>query len=94
MILLYAEASIQTGATADAVTAINIVRNAAGLADYAGATDTDSLIDEMLNQRRYSLFGEGHRWIDMRRYSKLGELTIDRTDDDVWEVFPRPASEG
>lgn len=93
LILIYAEASIQEGQTANALTALNTIRNAAGLANYSGATDTNSLIDEMLKQRRYSLFGEGHRWIDMRRYSKLGELPIDRTDDDVWTEFPRPASE-
>jgi len=47
----------------------------------------------MLNQRRYSLFGEGHRWIDMRRYNRLNTLPIDRPGDDVWEEFPIPATE-
>jgi hypothetical protein len=47
----------------------------------------------MLHQRRYSLFFEGHRWIDMRRYNKLGELPIDRTGDKVHVSFPIPLNE-
>jgi starch-binding outer membrane protein, SusD/RagB family len=47
----------------------------------------------MLKQRRYALYGEGHRWIDMRRYNLLGTLPIDRAGDDVWVQFPRPANE-
>ncbi|HET9056148.1 MAG TPA: RagB/SusD family nutrient uptake outer membrane protein [Chitinophagaceae bacterium] len=93
LILIYAEANAQLSNTMNAVDAINTIRNAAGLSDYGGATDTNSLIDEILKQRRYSLFGEGHRWIDMRRYDKLNLLPIDRPDDDVWMQFPRPANE-
>ena len=47
----------------------------------------------MLNQRRYSLFFEGHRWVDMRRYDKLSSLPIDRAGDDVWSAMPIPSTE-
>jgi len=50
-------------------------------------------MDEIAKQRRYSLFAEGHRWIDMRRWGRLAELPKDRPNDDVWEKFPRPGSE-
>ncbi|WP_432766785.1 RagB/SusD family nutrient uptake outer membrane protein [Phycicoccus elongatus] len=40
-------------------------------------------MDEIVKQRRYSLFGEGHRWIDMRRWGRLNQLPIDRPGDDV-----------
>jgi hypothetical protein len=93
LILLYAEVQAQLNNTANAVNAINKIRNAAGLANYTGATDLNSLITEILKQRRYSLFGEGHRWIDMRRYGLLNQLPIDRPGDDVWTQFPRPATE-
>jgi hypothetical protein len=97
LILLYAEANITLN-PAEAVNALNIIRASAGLGGYTGATDTASLVNEMLNQRRYSLYAEGHRWIDMRRYGKLGDLPIDRVDgdgnpDDVWENFPIPLTE-
>ena len=72
----------------DAVTALNKVRNAAGLPNYVGAVTQAALIDEMLKQRRYALYGEGHRWIDIRRYNLLNTLPIDRPGDDVWTEFP------
>jgi starch-binding outer membrane protein, SusD/RagB family len=94
LILLYAEAKIQTGALPDAVTALNIIRTGNGLGPYLGIVTKDALITEMLRQRRYSLFFEGHRWIDMRRYNRLNELPIDRPGDDVWVSFPIPFNEG
>lgn len=94
LILLYAEAKIQTNQPADAVTALNLIRTTHGLQPYTGALTKDALINEMLRQRRYSLFGEGHRWIDMRRYNRLNELPKDRSSDDVWVNFPIPFTEG
>lgn len=93
LILLYAESMIGSD-NAAAVTALNIIRNAAGIGDYMGATDAASLEMELLHQRRYSLYGEGHRWIDMRRYNRLGDLPLDRAGDSVHEQFPRPVTEG
>jgi hypothetical protein len=96
LLLIYAEANVQLGAAANltnAVTAINKVRNAAGLPNYSGAVTQPALVTEMLKQRRYSLYGEGHRWIDMRRYNLLNTLPIDRAGDEVWIEFPRPANE-
>ena len=92
LILLYAEANMATNST-NAVNAINIIRNAAGLADYAGATTPSALEDEILFQRRYSLFGESHRWIDMRRFGRLSELPNDRPTDNVPSAVPIPANE-
>lgn len=93
LILIYAEVKAQTGNPVEAVIAINRIRNAAGIGNYLGATDTNSLITEILRQRRYSLYGEGHRWIDLRRYNLLSQLPIDRVGDDVWTMFPVPANE-
>lgn len=93
LILLRAEANIQTGALDDAESDLNVIRNAAGLPDYDGPETEAALIDEMLRQRRYELYGEGHRWVDMRRYDRLNELPVDRAEDDVWTQFPIPANE-
>lgn len=92
LVLLMAEANIGSNAPG-AIGAINTVRNANGLGDYEGGEDDASLEAEVLKQRRYSLFGEGHRWIDMRRYGKLGDLPLDRAGDQVFEQFPRPVLE-
>ena len=93
LILIYAEASIQNNSLTNAVTAINKIRNGHNLPDYSGAVSQAALIDEMLKQRRYSLFFEGHRWLDLRRYNRLNTLPIDRVNDDVWSSFPLPSTE-
>ncbi|TPN86178.1 RagB/SusD family nutrient uptake outer membrane protein [Aquimarina algicola] len=94
LILLAAEANHITNPTA-AVDAINIIRNAAGLGDYAGGTSQAELVTEILRQRRYSLYAEGgHRWIDLRRFDRLDELRpLDRDGDDIFEQFPTPENE-
>ena len=91
LILLRAEARAQT--TGDAEADINVIRNAAGLEDYDGDGGTDALIAEILTQRRYELYAEGHRWLDARRYGLLGTLPIDRPGDDVFDRFPIPESD-
>jgi starch-binding outer membrane protein, SusD/RagB family len=94
LILIYAEANIQTNDFTDAVIALNVIRQKHNLAPYAGALTQPALINEMLYERRYSLFLEGHRWIDVRRYNLLNSLPIDRVNDNVWGLFPLPVSEG
>jgi len=89
LLLIWAEANIGFN-NGDAVTAINVVRSAAGLGDYSGGTDDAALLDEVLNQRRYGLFGEGHRWVDMRRHGRLSEIPTDRAGDVVHVQFPTP----
>lgn len=93
LILIYAEANIQLGNFNAAVSALNIIRNGHGLANYGGGLNQSALITELLYERRYSLFFEGHRWIDLRRYNLLNTLPIDRTGDRVWSQFPLPVTE-
>ena len=52
-------------------------------------------IDQLLHEKRYSLFMEGHRWVDMRRYGKTAALPNDRSDrgDKVFDSFPLPEAE-
>ncbi len=96
LVLIYAEANINLGDLEEAVRALNIVRTAAGIGEYEGEVTRDALIDELLYQRCYSLWGEGHRMWDLRRYDRLNAtfLPIDRTGDDVFTQFPIPLSEG
>lgn len=103
LILIKAEAEAQLGHTGNAVDAINIIRNAASIGDYKGATDKNSLLKEILYQRRYSLWAEpwGHRWIDVRRYTGPGLLfanmneEIDTSFDKgtIYTQFPLPQAE-
>lgn len=96
LVLIYAEASLNTGALDDAEAGINIIRNAADIGDYTGPSTMEALTDELLYQRTYSLWGEGHLMFDLRRYGRLNDtfLPIDRPGDDVFTQFPIPLSEG
>ncbi|MBD0254934.1 MAG: RagB/SusD family nutrient uptake outer membrane protein [Cytophagales bacterium] len=93
LVLLYAEAQIQTSNLSAGADALSKIRTNAGLGAYSGPVTQAALIDEMLKQRRYSLFFQGHRWIDLRRYNRLAELPIDRPGDVVHQEFPRPFPE-
>lgn len=93
LILIYAEANIQLNNSGEAIKALNVIRTKHGLGNYGGAQTKAALIDELLYERRYSLYFEGHRWIDLRRYNKLDELPIDRPGDDIWTEFPLPVTE-
>lgn len=95
LILIKAEAHAQLNQTTDAVNAINIIRNAANIGNYGGATTQAALINEILYQRRYSLWAEpwGHRWIDARRYDRLNTIPTSFDQGTIFRQFPRPQSE-
>lgn len=75
LVLMKAEAEANLNNFANAVTALNKIRASAGLPDLAtkwaatpaNLTSQAALLDEVLLQRKYSLFWEGHRWFDVRR---------------------------
>ena len=95
LILLRAEANLQLNNLAAAQDDINFVRTTSGGLPALPAFATQAAgIDAMLYERRYSLLFEwGHRWIDMRRYNRLGQLAIDRAGDVVYSTFPVPTDE-
>lgn len=93
LVLIAAEIAAQQGNTTEATRNINIVRANAGLAAYAGATTKDALINAILKERLYSLWYEGHRWVDMRRYNKLGEIYLPVATMKVLERLERPVAE-
>jgi hypothetical protein len=97
LVLIAAEANAQLGNTQAAVAAINRVRTAANLSTYSGATTRDALINEILFQRRYSLWAEpwGHRWVDLRRYDRLNAQNVDVTLDrgTIFRQMARPQAE-
>lgn len=94
LILIYAEAKAQRNQgtdIVDAVDAINVIRNTWGLSDFNSLNQAD-VIDQILHERRYSLWFEGgHRWVDMRRYDRLDELPTD--GGEIYNNLARPQSE-
>ncbi len=97
LVLIAAEANAQLGNTQAALAAINRIRTAAGIGNYAGATTKEALIDEILFQRRYSLWAEpwGHRWVDLRRYDRLNAQNVDISLDrgTIFRQLARPQAE-
>lgn len=94
LILLRAEAYYRSGNRAAAIADLNFVRtNQGGLpalaSDFAG-----DMVTEILYDRRYSLFFEyGHRWVDSRRYNRLGELVRQLPSHRVFPIVPIPVDE-
>jgi len=95
LVLISAEAKLQTGDITGAISDLNIIRDYAGLDPYSGAQNADAVTDELLTQRQYSLWCEGHTMVDLRRYGRLNanNLPIDREGDQVFSQFPIPLTE-
>lgn len=93
LILLRAEANFELGNLDAAIADINFLReHSAGLAPSTELTE-ENFFDELVDQRRYGLLFEGHRWIDMRRWGLLEDLPLDRMGDGVAVAFPIPTNE-
>ena len=97
---MYAEANAELNTVpslAQAVIAINTIRTAYGLPVYSGLVTQAALVTEVLKQRRFSLFFEGHRWFDMRRRGLLAQIipqgTIGTQTFVVFENMSRPDAE-
>ena len=94
LILLRAEAYNGLGNRAQAIQDLDFIRvNSGGLAPL-GAGYAGNLVDEILYNRRYSLFYEyGHRWVDMRRYGRLASLEKALPTHKIFPVVPIPIDE-
>lgn len=94
LVLMRAEANVALGNRGPAIQDLNVIRSIAGglaplASDFGG-----NLLDELLYNRRYSLFGEyGHRWVDMRRYGRLGTLPRFTPAHRIYPIVPLPADE-
>jgi len=81
LVLLRAEAEWFTASQSAALTDLAAVRAASGATNggtavvkVASPTNDVQFEDELLLQRTLSLYQEGQRWLDYRRFGKLGEL--------------------
>jgi starch-binding outer membrane protein, SusD/RagB family len=97
LLLLRAEVRWHMGNRAGAVADLDAVRLHAGGLAASGLTAASSdaaFVDELLYNRLYSLmWSQGTRWIDARRYGRLGDLPLDRPGDAVFENMLVPAAE-
>ncbi|MBV6520343.1 MAG: hypothetical protein MNPFHGCM_00448 [Gemmatimonadaceae bacterium] len=94
LILMRAEANANLGNRAAAIADLNLVRTVSGGLAPLEDGYTGNLIDEVLYNRRYSLFAEyGNRWVDMRRYGRLAQLPKFDPTHLIFPLVPLPADE-
>jgi hypothetical protein len=90
VILLYAEALNETGATPAALTELNKIRTRAGLANSTATTQAAVRI-AIANDRRLELAFEGQRWFDLVRTGTA--QTVLGFSDANYLLAPIPISE-
>lgn len=94
LILLRAEANYNLENYIDAANDINFIREESGGLDQRNDLDANNMLDELLYNKRYSLYMEGgHRWLDLRRYDLLNRIPLEIPDAVVHVRFPIPLNE-
>lgn len=99
MYLIRAEARTQQNKIGDAVKDVDILRSRAGLPlikDTDPAIDKTALLDKIMHEKRIEFFAEwGHRWFDLKRTGKAGQVLgpIKPGWDQNDLVWPIPAKE-
>jgi len=95
LVLLRAEAELGLGQNTNAMNDINVTRQGSGnLPPLVGSLSTDSLLTQLLYERRYSLMWEqGTRWVDARRYGRLASIPADVPGGHIPSVMPIPTTE-
>ena len=76
IVLLKAEALAAKGQIDQAIAELNKTRNRAGIGDYKGATDQQSVEYEIQQERWRELNGELKRWWDLIRFHSGGTINI------------------
>ena len=95
LFLLRAEANWfgATGTKVQAIADLNFIRTNSGNLTNTTVTiaSTDAeFVTALLHERLYSLLYEGgHRWIDLRRYGRLGQMINDRPTGCTTPVIPK-----
>jgi hypothetical protein len=94
--LIRAEANAQLNNISGAVADLNVIRNRAGLGNYAGTNDQKTLIAAIQHERQVELFSEwGNRYADLRRSGRLNKVnqSIKATWKSTSIFLPIPQSE-
>lgn len=96
LLLLRSEAKWFTGDKPGAIADLNIVRTTSGKlppSTLTAASSDEDYITALLYERRYSLLIQGHRWVDTKRFGRLGTLPLDVPGHEVFDDLIIPQSE-
>lgn len=93
VLLMAAEAHVKSPTDNEslALTYVNKVRDRAGLEDIDSAGN--QLLEDIYQERRVELVGEGHRFFDLIRTGRANNQLIEGFDEDKHTVFPIPIEE-
>ena len=95
ILLLKAEAYVETGNLQAAAALVNTVRNRAKLADLPATTvsSKEKMADAVLNERRLELAFEGQRWFDLVRTGKVFSILNSLNTRDSGRLPMTPVTE-
>ncbi len=82
VLLLYAEAAIQSGDTAEGAKYVNMIRERVGLAPLASVG-----MPELKKEKSYELWLEGSRWLDLLRWGDTDR--VKQAGQDVPKLFDK-----
>jgi hypothetical protein len=96
MTLIRAEAHARLNRLPEARTALNAVRQAAGLParDAAALPTQQAVLDEIYRQRTYSLFATGLHWADQRRFGRIADAKLEWLPYPLGECSTNPNTPG
>lgn len=84
VLLIYAEAKARAGSLdASAYSAVNAVRQRAGLADLTPGLGSDDFIKAVVQERAWEFAAEWHRWFDLVRTETVGAANANRHVDEI-----------
>ncbi|HEY8484059.1 MAG TPA: RagB/SusD family nutrient uptake outer membrane protein [Longimicrobiales bacterium] len=88
-LLRRAESLARLGRAEEALQFVNEVRARAGLPPLSGLAG-EALLDAILQERAWELAGEGHRWLDLKRFGKASEVILAHGEERARRVSRTP----
>jgi len=98
--LVRAEARAKQNKLSGAITDLNMIRTRAGLPGIASSSTQQQVMDGIVHERQVELFGEAHRWMDLKRWKTIDNIMSTVTPlkggtswNSFQQLYPIPVSD-